>query len=46
MPPAVFANDEEHHHYALNLSGPAFDRDNRAVYRMLKLYLINTDGWT
>jgi hypothetical protein len=46
MPPAVFANDEEHHRYALNLAGPAFDHDNRAVYCMLKSYLINTDGWT
>ena len=45
-PPAVFANDEERRRYALNLTGPAFDRDNRAVYRMLKSYLINTDGWT
>jgi hypothetical protein len=44
-PPAVFANDEERRHYALNLAGPAFDRDNQAVYRMLKLYLIITDGW-
>jgi hypothetical protein len=45
-PPAVFANNKERHRYALNLAGPAFDRDNRAVYHMLKSYLINTDGWT
>jgi hypothetical protein len=45
-PPEVFANNEECHCYALNLAGPAFDHDNRAVYCMLKSYLIKTDGRT
>ena len=31
--------------YRIPLVGTAFDSDNRAVYRKLKAFLINTPGW-
>jgi len=43
--PNEFANAEEERMYRIPLVGTAFDSDNRAVYRKLKAFLINTPGW-
>ena len=43
--PDEFANGEEERMFRIPLVGTAFDLDNRAVYRKLKAFLINTPGW-
>jgi hypothetical protein len=43
--PAVFIDDREERMYQMALTGPGFDEDNRAVFRLLKSYLIGTAGW-
>ena len=43
--PNQFASQEEERMFQIPLVGTAFDSDNRAVYRKLKAFLINTPGW-
>jgi hypothetical protein len=43
--PEEFVDTREERMYQLALVGPGFDEDIRAVYRLLKSYLINTAGW-
>ena len=45
VPPTVFVDDTEERMYQLPLAGPSFEEDNRAVYRKLKSFLIETPGW-
>ena len=43
--PAAFIDDREERMYQMSMTGPGFEEDNRAVYRLLKSYLIGTPGW-
>jgi hypothetical protein len=43
--PAVYNSEEEMRRYRLNLFGPAFDQDNTQVYRLLKSFLVKTEGY-
>jgi hypothetical protein len=44
--PAEFVNDAERRMYQLPLTGEAYSMDSKAVYRLLKSFLINMSGWT
>ena len=43
--PATFVDQRQQRMFQMALTGPGFDEDNRAVYRLLKSYLIGTAGW-
>ena len=43
--PNEYQNEEEERMFRIPLVGAAFESDNRAVYRKLKAFLINTPGW-
>jgi hypothetical protein len=43
--PAAFVDEREERMFQMALNGPGFEEDNRAVYRLLKGYLIGTAGW-
>lgn len=43
--PEDFVDTREERMYQLALVGPGYEEDNRAVFRLLKSYLINTAGW-
>ena len=43
--PNEFQNEEEGRMFRIPLVGAVFESDNRAVYRKLKAFLINTPGW-
>ena len=43
--PAGFADAEERRMFSLSLNGPGFEEDNRRVYRILKSFLVNTQGY-
>jgi len=45
-PPDEFADEEERRMFEIELAGPGFASDNRAVYRKLKAVLIDTPGYT
>ena len=43
--PDVFTDDAERRMFQIPLTGDGYEEDNRAVYRKLKAFLINTAGW-
>ena len=45
MPPAEFAMNKEQRMYQFPLTGGSFELDNQAVYRKLKAFLIDSQGW-
>ena len=45
LAPAAFVDEREERMFQMALDGSGFEDDNRAVYRLLKGYLIGTAGW-
>ena len=45
IPPAVFVDEREERMFQMAMTGPGFEDDNRAVFRLLKGYLIGSAGW-
>ena len=43
--PNEFQNEEEERMFRIPLVGAVFESDNRANFRKLKAFLINTPGW-
>jgi len=43
--PDDFVDEQEERMFQMPLAGPGFQEDNRAVYRLLKSFLIDTAGW-
>jgi hypothetical protein len=43
--PTDFVDDWEEHMFQIPLNGPEYQEDRRAVYRLLKSFLIDTAGW-
>jgi hypothetical protein len=43
--PIVFVDDWEERMFQIPLNGPGYQEDSRAVYRLLKSFLIDTAGW-
>jgi hypothetical protein len=44
--PVMFVDDAERPMYQLPITGKAYNMDNKLVYHLLKIFLINTSGWT
>ena len=43
--PAEFVDEREERMFQLPLNGNGYEEDNRAVYRLLKAFLISSAGW-